>query len=255
MTEPTRIRDNKLRDALLQVYWRLQRLLAPRLEFNQHRYETFLAGAVAPGCRWLDLGCGHQLLPSWRRGGEESLVSRAKLLVGLDSAIEALHRHRTITSRARGVASCLPFASATFDLVTANMVVEHFPSPLEPFREVQRVLRPGGRFVFHTPNRWGHPTIIARMVPERLKAVGVALLEGRAEEDRFRTYYRANSQEQIRVLAERCGFRVVSVEFIPTTAMFALATPLAALELLWIRITVRWFPELCSNLIVTLERQ
>jgi len=230
-------------------------MLAPHLEFNQQRYEAFLVRAVAPGCRWLDLGCGHQLLPSWRRDGEEALVARAGLLVGLDPVLEALRSHRTITARAQGVASCLPFANEAFDIVTANMVVEHLSNPVEPFREVQRVLRPAGRFVFHTPNLWGHPTIIARVMPERLKAVGVGLLDGRAEEDRFRTYYRANSKERIRVLAERCGFRVVSMEFIPTSAIFALAPPLAALELLWIGITMKWLPELRSNLIVTLERQ
>lgn len=252
--EPARIQE-RLRRTLLRVYWRLERLLAPRLEYSQHQYETSLAGAVAPGCRWLDLGCGHQLLPSWRRDGEEALVARAALLVGVDPAIEALHRHGTITVRAAGEASCLPFANDVFDLVTANMVVEHLTNPFEQFREVRRVLRPGGRFLFHTPNRRGHPTILARLMPEWLKALGVALLEGRAEEDRFRTYYRANSKGEIRRLAERCGFRVVSMEFIASTAMFAIVTPLAALELLWIRITMRWLPELRTNLIVTLERQ
>ncbi len=255
MTEPSRIRDSKLRDALMRVYWRLERLLAPRLEYSQRQYETALTRTVAQGCRWLDLGCGHQLLPSWRRDGEEALVTRAALMVGVDPVIAALHQHRTIPLRAAGDASYLPFAKGAFDLVTANMVVEHLANPLEQFREVRRVLRPGGRFVFHTPNRRGHATILARLMPEWLKALGVALLEGRAEEDRFRTYYRANSQAQIRFLAERCGFRVVNVEFIATTALFALAAPLAALELLWIRITMRWFPDLRSNLIVTLERQ
>ncbi len=255
MTEPSHIRESKLRDALLRIYWRLERLLAPGLDFNQHLYETYLALVAAPGCRWLDLGCGHHLLPSWRRVGEEALVARAGLMVGLDPVIAALHQHRTIPLRAAGDGSYLPFARGVFDLVTANMVVEHLANPLEQFREVRRVLRPGGRFVFHTPNRRGHATILARLMPDWVKALGVALLEGRAEEDRFRTYYRANSREQIRVLAERCGFRVVNVEFVPTTAMFALATPLAALELLWIRITMRWFPELRSSLIVTLELQ
>lgn len=254
MTEPAGIQETGLRRVLLRTYWRLEKLLTPRLDYSQHQYEAFLARAVAPGCRWLDLGCGHQLLPAWRPDGEKSLVARAKLLVGLDPEIEALHRHRTIVTRAGGMASSLPFANEVFDLVTANMVVEHLSNPVEAFGEVQRVLRSGGRFVFHTPNLWGHQTIIARLMPERLKGVGVAILEGRAEADLFRTYYRANSKEQIRVLAERCGFRVVSVEFIAATAMFALATPLAVLELLWIRLTMNWLPTLRTNMIVTLER-
>lgn len=248
------MREDGLRRALLRIYWHLERILAPGLAFSQDQYEAFLARSVARGCRWLDLGCGHQLLPPWRRAREEALVARAHLIVGLDPEVQALRRHRTISARVAGDGSSLPFPNETFDLVTANMVVEHLANPQEQFCEVRRVLRPGGLFVFHTPNRHGHATVIAAMMPEGLKALGVRLLEGRMQHDRFRTYYRTNSKPEIHLLAERCGFRVASLEFIPSTAMFALVTPLAALELLWIRLTMRWFPELRSNLIVTLER-
>src|SRR5260370_27734262 len=70
MTEPSRIRDSKLRDALMRVYWRLERLLAPRLEYSQRQYETGFPLTVAQGFRWLGLGCGHELLPSLTRAGE-----------------------------------------------------------------------------------------------------------------------------------------------------------------------------------------
>ena len=246
--------SERVRDALYSAYWRLEKLLAPGLEYSQHHYEAFLARSVTPGCRWLDLGCGHQLLPPWRRTGEQALVARAGLMVGMDPEVAALRKHETIAIRVGGDASFLPFGDETFDLVTANQVVEHLSRPLDQFSEVRRILRPGGLFVFLTPNRHGHPTMMARMTPERLKSIGVRLLEGRAEEDRFQTYYRANSKPEINALAEQAGFRVANLEFVPTTAMFAVVPPLAALELLWIRITMKWLPELRSNLIVALER-
>ncbi len=249
------MRPGWLRRMLFLVYRYLERVLAPGLEFAPNRYEAFLARTVAQGCRWLDVGCGHQLLPSWRRGGEQALVRKAALMVGVDPEVGALRMHTAISDRVAGDAAFLPFGDGTFDLVTANWVVEHLASPLDQFREVHRVLRLGGRFVFNTPNRRGHFVAIARMMPERLKAIGVRLLDGRVEDDRFRTFYRANSKPEISRLAEVSGFRVVNVEFVPTAAVFALVPPLAVFELLWIRLTMDWLHELRTAMIVTLERQ
>lgn len=50
------------------------------------------------------------------------------------------------------VHGALPYESASLDLVCAFEVVEHLESHLGLFREVARVLRPGGVFCFTTPN-------------------------------------------------------------------------------------------------------
>jgi ubiquinone/menaquinone biosynthesis C-methylase UbiE len=44
-------------------------------------------------------------------------------------------------------AEALPFADASFDIVTTRIAPHHFPNPQQYVREVARVLRPGGRFV------------------------------------------------------------------------------------------------------------
>jgi SAM-dependent methyltransferase len=242
------------RRALYRIYWRLEGLLAPGLRYAQDAYEGRLGEAIPRGCRWLDLGCGHQLLPEWRRATEATLVQRAGMLVGLDPEREALRQHRTIALRIAGDATALPFADAAFDRVTANMVVEHLPDPRRQFAEIRRILRPGGRFIFHTPNREGHYVRLARLVPEAVKSLGVWLLEGRRPADRFPTYYRANSEGDIVSSAVAAGLRLVEIEFVASTALFAVVAPLAILELLWIRLTQRRFPRLRSNLVVVLER-
>jgi len=45
----------------------------------------------------------------------------------------------------------LTYCDASFDLCTSTEVFEHVPDDRRGFREIRRVLRPGGRFVFTVP--------------------------------------------------------------------------------------------------------
>ena len=50
----------------------------------------------------------------------------------------------------------LPYEEATFDLVVGHAVLHHIPDVEQALREVLRVLKPGGRFVFAgEPTKWG----------------------------------------------------------------------------------------------------
>jgi SAM-dependent methyltransferase len=46
----------------------------------------------------------------------------------------------------------LPYPSESFDLVTSTEVIEHLENPRRFFREVARVLKPGGQIILSTPN-------------------------------------------------------------------------------------------------------
>lgn len=213
-----------------------ERRMAPTLRYSQSVYEDVLRAHVTADTRWLDLGCGHQLLPPWRVAEERTLAGRCRSLVGLDVDARSLQAHDSLSARVRGDITELPFKEDAFDLVTANMVVEHLDAPERQFREVRRILRPGARFIFHTPNARGYVTALARRVPARLKTRLIDWLEDRREEDVFETHYRANTAAQITALAATTGFDVVKLKMVASNPVFTVVPPLALAELVWIRL-------------------
>ncbi len=104
-------------------------------------------------------------------------------------------------------ADAIPYADATFDVVIADNVVEHLADPQAVFREVCRVLRPGGVFLFKTPNRLHYMPTIARLTPHRFHQI-VNKWRGRSETDTFPTLYRANTAEAINRFADGAGLKV-----------------------------------------------
>jgi SAM-dependent methyltransferase len=107
----------------------------------------------------------------------------------------------------------IPYPNQSFDIVFADNVMEHLESPERVFEEVARVLRPGGRFLFKTPNRRHYMPLIARLTPYAFHR-WVNRVRGRNETDTFPTRYRCNSFTEVNRIARKNGFRVVSIELI-----------------------------------------
>jgi ubiquinone/menaquinone biosynthesis C-methylase UbiE len=218
-------------------------------------YEDVLWRVALPGCVWLDLGCGRQLLPAWRKRDEQRLVARARRFIGLDYDHPSLKDNATSVVKIRGDVSTLPLADSSIDLVTSNMVFEHLDRPGAQLREVFRVLKPGGVLVFHTPNVLGYATILARLVPEILKKPLIRVLEGRRAEDVFPAYYRINSPRDIRHFADRTGFTVVELRLIVSGGGLVMCPPVVPLELLLIRLLMtRPLKALRTNIIAILRK-
>lgn len=236
-------------------YGGLRRVLAPSLRYSQFYYEEALAAALGERRRWLDLGCGHQVLPPWRQEREQALVGSAALAVGADRDWRAMRAHRTLALRVGCNIGALPFADASFDLVSANMVIEHLDAPGRQFAEIARVLAPGGCFLFHTPNLYGYYTLISCLLPESWKHRLALLLQGRPSEDVYPTYYRANTARRVQQLAAEAGFEAPQLRHIPSTPQTIPLPPLVPVELLWIRVTMlRAFAPLRTNLIAVLRK-
>jgi len=244
-----------MRRELYEIYWKIRRVITPTLRHSQSIYEDVLNSHVKPEMKWLDLGCGHQVLPLWREEEEKRLVASCGTIVGIDYDLTSLKKHRSISLRVRGDINSLPFKDSYFDLVTANMVVEHLAAPAIQFREIHRILKTGGIFLFHTPNAVGYPSIMTKLTPENLKHKLIYLLDGRKEEDVFETHYKANTRNQITSLAEMVGFEVRKIRMTVSDAVFALVPPVAIPELAYIKMLMMpRFETLRPDIIATLKK-
>jgi SAM-dependent methyltransferase len=245
-----------IRDTLQNIYGSLKRAIVPSLRYSQSIYEDVLTEDIRGNSKWLDVGCGHHLLPPWRHEQEKDLMQRAETVVGIDVDFPSLVKHRTIDSRICGVADSLPFAGDSFDAATANMVVEHLDNPQVQFAEINRVLKPGAKFIFHTPNKLGYFAVLRRLIPGGLATRVASLMDGRPADDVFPIQYKANSEECIKRLARETNFEVERIRYISSDAVCAVVPPLAALELLWIKILMSdSLRRYRTNLIVTLRKR
>lgn len=217
-------------------YRRVQPTLAPGLKYSQTLYEDVLVAEVGQDVTWMDLGCGHQMLPPWRFESEQKLAQRAKMLAGLDYDFASLAKHRTIHHRVHGDVTKLPFADGSFDLVTANMVFEHLMEPQVQLAEITRVLRPGGQLIFHTPNALGYGVLLGRLVPGWVKKRLAWFLQGRKAEDVYPAYYRINSSATIESLAEHSGLKVKDIMLVMSSPNLVMIPPLMIVELLLARL-------------------
>jgi ubiquinone/menaquinone biosynthesis C-methylase UbiE len=176
-------------------------------------------------------------------------------VTGIDRDLPGLRLHSEIRQRVSGDLTTLPFRDAAFELISANMVVEHLADPVSVLDEMRRVLVPGGVIVFHTPNAFFWAILLARLTPERPKKWLIKRLENRPSEDVFPTHYRLNSASRIRRHATAAGLEVARISRVSSDAVLHALGYLALPELLYLRLLRRpAFAALRSNLVVELRR-
>ncbi|MFM1831350.1 MAG: hypothetical protein RLZZ558_1690 [Planctomycetota bacterium] len=148
--------------------------------------------------RVLDIGAG---------AGERNLVSlkgRCREVVGVDMdprvVINPLLDRGVVAD-----ATSTGLEDASFDLIFALYVLEHIERPDAFAAEMARLLRPGGRFMFLTPNAYHYVTLLSRLSPERFHKRFNAW-RGRAEQDTFPTVYALNSRRALNRTFHRAGF-------------------------------------------------
>lgn len=183
---------------------KMAHLLLERFYGNaEHPYLTFekeVSRRLKPSNTLLDVGCGRgaPVLAKFR-GSADRLIG-VDMVPFTDSiaGMELLQGDLCST----GLPDC------SVDVIMARSVMEHVVAPEDAYREMARVLRPGGYFIFLTANMWDYASLIAKATPNKLHPWIVRHTEGRAEEDVFPTAYRSNTKSAIYRLAEYSGLSV-----------------------------------------------
>jgi ubiquinone/menaquinone biosynthesis C-methylase UbiE len=235
---------------------RLQRRILPRLAWNQELYGRQVCTCLRPGIRWLDFGCGKRLLC----GGLEKLESQMASFpfVGMDPCWQNLNEQQHAAWRVQADGHHLPFRDESFDLITANMVMEHLKVPDLVFREMERVLAPGGTILLHTPNLKNYLVAGNRVLSKVLStAVHTALVrtsEKRTEEEIYPTFYRANTPARLRALVS--SDLDIKIEALPgPRPFFHNFAPLALFELFMTRLSqLRPLQSFGTTLLVSIRK-
>jgi SAM-dependent methyltransferase len=140
----------------------------------------WLVAQIPQRQRILSIGCGTGEL-------EKMLEPQARLVVGTDLLIEMVQRarRRNVKQLVQTDSHALPFAIASFDTVILPETLGYV-NPEITFREIRRVLKPGGRLLITT-------------YPVHLVAHSV---------------YRKRSASEISRLLEAAGFPVIELRFL-----------------------------------------
>lgn len=107
---------------------------------------------IPPGAKLLDIGCGRSatflkaVSPDIHQG------------IGVDFKVQPIQTRNIQTIQLK-LGQQLPFADASFDVVTLLAVLEHIEYEKAILLEIQRVLRDGGRLILTVPSVWAQPVL------------------------------------------------------------------------------------------------
>ena len=241
--------EDRLSDGSLTA--RIDRRFYPayRDNWDDQMFRTRIAGDLKKDFVILDLGAGAGIVSEMNFRGQVARVC------GIDLDQRVLN-NPFLDEAVCGTGGSIPYPDATFDLVFSDNVLEHLDQPEEVFREVARVLKPGGKFLAKTPNRYHYVPTFARLTPLAFHQL-VNRLRGRKSEDTFPTRYKANTIADVSRHAARTGLVVEQALLIEGRPEYLRLSPLTYLAgLAWERLVnaVDWLARFRVVLIVVVSK-
>jgi ubiquinone/menaquinone biosynthesis C-methylase UbiE len=145
---------------------------------------------IPPGSKVLDIGCGRSATFL------KAIAPRIHHGVGIDFKVNPIQT-KNIETMQLHLDEKLPFADASFDVVTMLAVLEHIEHEKQILREIHRVLGDQGKLILTVPSVWSQPVL--EFLSYRLKIVDETEIR-----DHKRYYNRAKLRK---VLVEQCDFK------------------------------------------------
>jgi SAM-dependent methyltransferase len=192
-------------------------------------FHRLCTAAVGNAKRILEIGAG----PS---NPTSRFLATLAELHGLDPDV-AVRENDALTTATVLEGSEFPFPRASFDSCVSNYVLEHVTNPVGHLREVARVLRPGGTYIFRTPNCYHYVALVARATPHWFHMLVANRLRNSPMEahDPYPTVYKCNSRAAIKRCSAEAGFAVSELRMIEKEPSYGMASralffPLLAYE-------------------------
>ena len=146
------------------------------------------------------------------------VVGSSGRVIGVDMTDEMLAKARANAERAgvcnvefrKGYIEAMPVDDASIDVVLSNCVINLVPDKAAVYREVARVLRPGGRMVISD-------VVLNEPLPEAIAADVAALtgcVAGAALRDQYLATIAAAGLTDIEILSDK-GFGTVALTMVP----------------------------------------
>ena len=158
---------------------------------------------------FLDLGCGALGLLT----EPDRLTNFHERSFGVDIDLAQLALNEQVAHRIVADSNRLPLKSGLFDLVVCRWVMEHLREPDGAFKEIGRILKPGGYCFIMTPNILNYAIALSRITTSRFHN----FVRGN---ENTPTYYRANSVRRIKKICKQNGLQIRHVEILPYSFMY-----------------------------------
>lgn len=119
-----------------------------------------------------------------------------------------------------------PFPDNTFYACVSNYVVEHVADPPAHLREILRVLKPGGVYIFRAPNFYHYVSMVSHLTPHWFHNLVANRLRNLPADshDPYPTQYKMNTRESLTRQARDAGFEIHELRFIEKEPMYGLSS-------------------------------
>ncbi|KKT75578.1 MAG: hypothetical protein UW69_C0014G0012 [Microgenomates group bacterium GW2011_GWA2_44_7] len=151
--------------------------------------------------RVLDAGCGNgNYVIDERR-------SKIAFAAGVDIDQSATRNNVCLDEIKFSNLEKISYPDNSFDIVLSLWVIEHLSNPEKVFREIKRVLKPGGFLLFCTSNKNYLPVRLKRYIgDQKLREWLISKLYGRKVQDIFDTPYLANDVSNLQTILTDTGY-------------------------------------------------
>lgn len=179
----------------------------------EHKVLETVSSSIGSSAKFLEIGAGSEGLLS----DETRLVRLRNSSIGVDLDFTALSNNRNLRFPVCADCYSLPLVRSSVDIVGCRWLFEHLANPDRAMKEFSRILREGGHLLIITPNLLNYIMMLSKLTPtsfhNRIRSLsGCPPNSG--------TFYRANTKWALAGLAERNGFRVISVDLIPNSFLY-----------------------------------